>query len=113
MQWPQYKEICKRPDYWSRWMIEQSIEILQRVDRTDLKAPLMAALVTEPVPTPDGHKGGAGLNMLRLSCPVRFRQAIVDAIVAARDEGIKTSGTQDRGLGGFEEAWREYSTFPD
>ena len=70
-------------------------------------------LATQPLSKPSDHVGGGELDMHRLQCPAGQRKQIVDAIVAAKEAGLTTSGTRERGLRGFEEAWREYSAFPD
>jgi hypothetical protein len=111
MDWQEYTALCNRPDIWSRWMIEQSIEVLEQLEQTELQVPLRDALGAPPFGKPADHKGGAEVNMYRVSCAIALRKAILDAMVVAKEAGMTTSGTRTRGLGGFEEAWREYSNF--
>ena len=113
MGWAEYRVLCDRPDYWSRWMIEQTIELLDELDRQALIEPLSRALKDRPLEKPDDHKGGAGLDMHHLECGLPTRRAIASAMVDAKRLGLTTSGTRGRGLGGFAEAWREYAVFPD
>ena len=113
MGWPEYRNLCDRPDYWSRWMIEQTIELLDDLDRRSLAEPLARALLSRPLEKPVGHKGGAAADMHHVVCGTQTRHAIADAMLDAQRAGLTTSGTRARGLGGFAEAWREYSIFPE
>ena len=90
-------------------MLRQTLELL--VDRPDLEAPLRKALAGVPLAKPQGHKGGEATNMLVLNLDAAAASAIAKRVVAAAEEGLETSGTRGRGLGGFREAWREYGEF--
>lgn len=109
MDWAAYKELCQRPDCWSRWMLEQSLELLSGAPA--LARPLRLALDGTPLAKPPGHRGGAETDMLRLELDGATVQAIVAVVEQAVAQGKRTSGTQDRGLGGFVEAWRECGEF--
>ena len=105
MDWAHYKRICDSPDVCSRWLLEQSREL---VDDHDLKDRLTRALMEPPIVKPRDHRGGAGTDMFRprleLSEAERLRHAVEQAIVTGRT----TAATATRGLGGFAEAWLEY-----
>lgn len=107
MDWATYKKLCQRPDHWSRWMLEQSLELLRGAPH--LARPLRFALGGTPLAKPPGHRGGAETDMLRLELDSATAQAILAVVEQAAAQGAQTSGTQGRGLGGFAEAWREYA----
>ena len=66
-----------------------------------------------PLAKPQGHKGGAATDMFVLNLDLAVVWAIAERVEAAAAEGLETRGTRGRGLGGFREAWREYSEFID
>ena len=90
-------------------MLGQTLELL--AERPDLAAPLRDALAGAPLAKPPGHKGGAATDMLVLDLDAAAALAIVERVERAAAQGAETSLTQGRGLGGFREAWREYSDF--
>ena len=104
MDWDTYKQLCDTPDVMSRWMLEQTIELLEG----DGRQLLLAALAGEPLPKPQDHRGGAATDMLRLELDQANVRLIHEQVARAVLTGRTTSGTRDRGLGGFEEAWREH-----
>ena len=69
---------------------------------------LMAALDGEPLPKPADHRGGSATDMFRLDLNRENVLHIHDQMANAVRTGRTTSATRARGLGGFEEAWREY-----
>ena len=107
LDWATYKERCNRPDAWSRWMLEQTLELL--ADLPDLATPLRGALASAPLAKPQGHKGGAATDMFVLHLDPAAAFAIAKQVEAAVVKGMETSGTRGRGLGGFQEAWREFA----
>ena len=109
MNWTAYKARCNRPDAWSRWMLEQTLELL--AGRPDLAVPLRRAMAGVPLAKPQGHKGGAATDMFVLDLDLAAASAIAKCVAAAAAEGLETRGTRGRGLGGFREAWREYAEF--
>ena len=111
MQWSNYKALCDRPDYWSRWMLDQCIELLQLQQRDDLAALLMRGIEAEPLARPADHKGPAAVHMHRLELTLRVRAEICEAIEQADASGLRTEQTAERGLGGFVEAWREFAMY--
>jgi len=109
MDWNDYKRLCDSPPVFSRWMLEQSIELLQT--EPQLVAALGRAFARPPLEKPTDHRGGAQTDMFVLSLTVRETNEIVSAIDAAIDDGRTTRATHVRGLGGFREAWRDYAIF--
>jgi hypothetical protein len=104
LDWDAYKRLCDTPDVISRWMLEQTAELLNGALRVELEN----ALKLSPLLKPCDHKGGAATDMFQLSLTTEQVQAVHERIVSAVAGGATTSGTRARGLGGFEEAWREY-----
>lgn len=90
-------------------MLQQTLELV--ADRPDLEAPLRKALAGTPLAKPQGHKGGEATDMLVLNLDAAAASAIAKRVEVAVAEGLETSGTRGRGLGGFREAWREYGEF--
>ena len=92
-------------------MLEQTLELL--AGRPDLAAPLRRAMAGVPLAKPQGHKGGVATDMFVLNLDLAAASAIAKCVAAAVAEGLETTETQGRGLGGFREAWREYAEFID
>ena len=105
MDWDTYKQLCDRPDVWSRWMLEQTQALLKPA----LAAELAAVLGTQPVTKPRDHRGGAATDMFVLELPAQRRSAVAAAVRQAKLAGRITPATAARGLGGFVEAWQEYA----
>jgi len=105
VDWERYKRLCDQPNVVSRWMLEQTLEL---VAGHEIAAALRAALAAEPLPRPADHRGGAATSMYVLDLAPAQRATILQLVQAARDAGAATSATAGRGLGGFVEAWREY-----
>lgn len=114
MDWSRYRELSDRPDYWTRWMLEETLTLLRsRASASggeDLAetvlARLEAALAGDPLPKPDGHRGGVVTDMLALELAQHEAHWVAVVIRRAVAEGQRTSG--GRRLGGFREAWDEY-----
>lgn len=104
MDWVAYKRLCDTPDVISRWMLEQTAELVEVTLRNALENVLEGA----PIPKPDDHKGDAATDMFQLDLAPEQVLAVYERVAAAVSRGKTTSGTRTRGLGGFEEAWREY-----
>ncbi|MCZ6711610.1 MAG: hypothetical protein O7B25_14700 [Gammaproteobacteria bacterium] len=110
MEWDHYKRLCDRPDVVSRWMLEQTLEL---VAGHNVAAALRDAIGSVPLTKPTDHHGGEATNMYMLNLAPAQRGDIVRLVRAARDAGIATSNTTQRGLGGFVEAWQEYQDWDD
>lgn len=105
MDWDRYKRLCDQPNVISRWMLEQTLEL---VAEQETAAVLRAALASAPLQKPPDHRGGPATDMYVLHLGGPQLEAIVALVQAARATGTVTSATTQRGLGGFVEAWNEY-----
>ncbi len=108
MDWDRYKALCDTPDVCSRWMLQQTLELL---NDGALQARLERVLAEQPLPKPEDHRGGAATDMFRVDLSFEEVQAVRRQVEAARSRGATTSATRGRGLGGFIEAWQEYEAF--
>lgn len=115
MQWDEYKRLCDTPAVWSRWMLSQSIELLQHYAAADatlaaIAQQLQTVLLGPALAKPADHRGGAATDMYPLAISAREAAALVTVIRRAVADGVRSSGTMERGLGGFEAAWSEYAS---
>ena len=108
MDWERYKQLCDTPDVCSRWLLDQTLELLDdspaahRV-RQDLKNP--------PLEKPYDHDGGEETDMFRMSLSLPEVRSVRRRVEEAAARGTTTSATRGRGLGGFVETWREYEQY--
>ena len=109
MDWNDYKALCDSPRMFSRWMLEQSIELLN--DSPQLANRLLRVLDGEPLAKPYDHRGGALTDMFEVGLVVGDARAILRTVVDAKNVGRTTSGTKARGLGGFAAAWKEFVVY--
>jgi len=105
MDWARYKALCDAPEVFSRWMLEQTLELLGDAHPA---AALEATLRGAPLEKPADHRGGAATDMFVLALPITEVRAVVEAVAHAVARGETTGATRQRGLGGFVEAWSEY-----
>jgi len=103
MSWSRYKAIADQPNVFSRWMLEQSAELLP----PGLAVLLLESLNQQPVDKPSDHKGGTLTDMFELRMTSEDAGQILEYVDKACTEGQTTSATVERGLGGFREAWQE------
>ena len=96
-------------------MLEQTLELLQHpqlnlgnAGASSVIKQIGDALRASPIPKPQDHKGGAGVDMFELKLEAVQVHLVLDLIGQALESGVTTSGTARRGLGGFAEAWQEY-----
>jgi len=108
MDWQRYKAICDAPDVCSRWLLEQTLELL---DHDDLASRLRADMARAPIDKPADHRGGAATDMFAMTLSYDEVAALRELVERAAGAGATTSATRGRGLGGFIEAWREYEQF--
>lgn len=104
MDWNRYKQLCDLPNVFSRWMLEQTLELLE----DDLARRIERLLAGAPLEKPADHRGGAISDMFELSLTREELVRICRSVDAAATAGRCTSATGGRGLGGFREAWAEY-----
>ena len=111
VDWAGYKSLCDRPDYWSRWMLEQCVELFDLLDEPALSGALQEAMQHPPLEMPADHSGPPATHMFRLNLNVAQRQHALDLVQHAIASGLTTRATGGRGLGGFAEAWQEYLSY--
>lgn len=107
MKWLEYKRIVNQPDTMSRWMLEQSAELLA----CELADCLLTFLKQDPITKPPDHMGGKSTDMFRLKLKSEQARQVLKSIERAVKEGRVSSATAERGLGGFQEAWQEVFDF--
>lgn len=108
MDWQRYKAICDAPDVCSRWLLEQTLEL---VEGDDLAARLRVDMAQVPIDKPADHRGDAATDMFAMTLTLADVAALRERLERAAAAGETTSATGGRGLGGFVEAWREYEQF--
>jgi len=108
MDWERYRERCDAGDVLSRWMLEQTRELLERMDRPVLAERLARLARATPIDKPTDHRGGPETDFFQVDLTVTEAGEILDAVTRAAEHDERTSGTRGRGLGGFREAWGEY-----
>lgn len=106
MEWHDYKQLCDSPQTFSRWMLDQCVELL--ASETRLRELLLDSLGGAPLEKPSDHRGDPRTDMFEMVLAPDDARAIYGIIASAVRDGRTTSSTKPRGLGGFEEAWREY-----
>ncbi|MGE0622773.1 MAG: hypothetical protein AB7I04_08225 [Pseudomonadales bacterium] len=104
VDWDRYKQLCDAPNVFSRWMLEQTAELVA----VDLVPLFEQALNGTPLPKPVGHRGGAATDMFVVELTREDVSRICELLAAAVERGSTTTATAGRGLGGFREAWDEY-----
>jgi limonene-1,2-epoxide hydrolase len=109
MEWDDYKRLCDSPRTFSRWMLEQCVELL--ASETELRDALIRSMCAAPLDRPIDHRGDPRTDMFEVVLVPEEARAIHGIIEAAVREGRTTGSTKSRGLGGFEEAWREYVVY--
>ena len=89
-------------------MLRQTRELLAATGQKRLHD-LLLEMGKLAIEQPDDFKGGAELKMYTLQLSLEDCQAIQSCVQQAVAQGVTTSGTRSRGLGGFVEAWSEYT----
>jgi len=113
MDWETYKVLCDRPWVVSRWMLEQTRELLLAGGHTAEAAILRASLEADAIAKPEDHRGGRDTDMFELRLQAGEVHAIARLVADAVRSGRTTRATAARGLGGFVEAWEEYRRWID
>ena len=108
MDWECYKQLCDEPRFWSRWMLDQTLELLGKAEVSEL---IRYAMVQPPLVKPDDHRGGRATDMFELRLTPTEANEVSERVTVAIAEGKTTTGTKKRGFGGFREAWEEYRRF--
>lgn len=108
MDWDSYKSLCDMPDVLSRWMLEQTVELLMQEPHSKASRLLLEqTLREEPLGKPADHRGGSLTDMFRIPLTATEAAAVLEAVARASVAGRRTTATAARGLGGFVEAWSE------
>jgi len=106
MDWPRYKALCDRPDVLSRWLLEQTLALL---DVGPLADALRQILDAEPLARPPDHIGPAATDMFPAHLDaVRVREVLVE-IERAAASGRLARVLGERSQAGFLAAWRDYA----
>ncbi len=111
VDWDEYKRRCGEPAAFSRWMLEQTVELLEQAEAAGLASKLRRGLDAAPLPKPADHKAGPATDMFILDLAVADACAVMGWMRHALERDWTTTGTRSRGLGGFVEAWTEYVTW--
>ncbi len=111
MDWDEYKRRCEEPGTFSRWMLEQTRELLEQAEARELASKISLSLGATPLPKPADHRAGGATDMFELDLVLTDARAVMQWMRHAVEQDWTTSGTLARGLGGFVEAWMEYVTW--
>lgn len=109
MDWDRYKQLCDTPSVFTRWMLEQTSELMTQDGSKE--GLLHRVLRQTALAKPEDHKGGPATDVFELDLALDEVVDIVRVVVAAHTAGTTTSATRQRGLGGFVEAWQEYENY--
>jgi len=109
MDWSEYKRLCDRPTVFSRWMLEQTRELIE--GESLLADALGNALRGKVLDKPADHRGGSATDMFVLQLEMDQAAAILLRMERAEQNDRRTAATRRRGIGGFVAAWREYLEF--
>ena len=91
-------------------MLGQSARLLELEDQSKLAQRLSQYLNSAPLDKPDDHRGPAETDMFQLTLSASECCQIHHVIARCARQGRTTPETKRRGLGGFVEAWSEYSS---
>lgn len=95
----------------SRWLLEQTAELLDDSGYAEAGARLRAVTQGQFIAKPEDFQGGPETDMFRCQLPRTEVADIVNVVQAAVGAGVVTAATRQRGLGGFLRAWAEYLAF--
>ena len=101
--WNEYRHLCDQPNVLSRWMLEQTIQL---INDPALTQPLASVIVGTPLGKPADQYQNSLTDMFVVSMTKHQLEPIVVEVRRAVAEN-RTLPT-GRGLGGFEESWSEY-----
>lgn len=82
-------------------MIEQCVQLLHQQHLIPLAQTLKRTLGKIPLERPAGHKGSGETFMYKLELSLSQCEQLHGALCHAVNEDLRTSSTQQRGLGGF------------
>ena len=107
MRWEAYKQQCEQRDVLSRWVIEQTAELLD----DDLRGRVLAELAAEPLPRPSGHVGDRRADMFLINDLGDVALAVSAAVGQAVRGGRCTSAATTLGVRRFDAVWRSYAGY--
>lgn len=105
LDWETYKTLCDRGDVLSRFLLTETVSILDAAGEREAAEQLRVVLAGVPLPKPPGFKGGAATDCFQVALCPAVLHVILDAVATAWSSGARTAS--GRHLGGFVEAWRE------
>lgn len=106
MDWSRYRTLCDRGDVLSRFLLQETLALLQQASRGELSTRVRAQLERAPLPRPPGHRAGPAADFFECDFTLAEARAILEVVASAQQRGERTTG--GRHLGGFTEAWQEY-----
>ena len=107
MRWEVYKKRSDLPDVVYRWMIEQTVGLLD----AGLRGRLLAELAEKPIPPPRGHLGDDRADMFVINDLSDVALEISDSVDRAVVAGRRTSATTINGVGRFGEIGCNYAAY--
>lgn len=105
MDWNRYKQLCERPDHFSRWALQVTCSYLPE---TGLRSEISGHLAAPPLPKPADHKGGSETDYFALDLSAAAAGAVA---LALREVADGASGKEQRRLGHLSVVWEEYALF--
>ncbi len=89
------------------------MDVFHQLGAPELAEHLAGAKSQAPLAVPVDFKGADATLMYRLSLAPELRQQGLNLMQQAVEKQLRTPLTQNRGLGGFVEVWREYAEAPN
>ncbi|MFK7914624.1 MAG: nuclear transport factor 2 family protein, partial [Pseudomonadales bacterium] len=113
VSWETYKALADSPQVWTRWMLEQTLELLRWDDAAGsaVAVAIASVLAESALAKPADHRGAPSTDLFKLDLSTAETGQLLGLVRRAEREGVRTSGTMQRGLGGFRAAWNEYDEF--
>ena len=105
MQWEDYKRLCERPDYFSRWALQLTGET---VSDPALRKTLADVTRRAPLDKPADHRGGPETDYFQVDVAMHHALLVVHQIGIAVSE---SEGRQQRRLNHLRVVWGEYADF--
>ena len=102
MQWDDYKQLCERPDHFSRWALELTRSLVSDREDRDVLARALAEL---PLEKPASHHGGRETDYFRVNVAKHQSRRIVEQVNVA---ALVAEGRDKRRLTHLGIVWQEY-----
>ncbi len=104
MDWDEYKAKCAAPKVLSRWLLTQTICVVEE----RVAAELRSVLEGQPLVKPNDHKGNTSLDMFETSLANKTVLDIYRTVEIAIKNGRMTEGMVVRDYRSILRAWQEY-----